>query len=317
MTPVRESASGATAAIPMGVVCTECYARNAPSNLFCQECGSRLPAILTGSRQATAAAQPSPAQAATSTSAAALPPPTATSPSPIVVLAPAPRADIPAAAPSSGSRSRSARSFGPADVLALLSALALGVTVSPLFKWSEGSGLTSFSYQGVNRPGGPGLLPYAGSEWLTVGLISSVALGIAFLFLLMRVGRGPMFVLAGWLSLLPFVYLFFQGLLPLRAQGLELARPLGFKVIFFGGAVASGSGTLSQPSLTPSIWLMTGSGVLLLLAGFLAPPRGWGRLATFILLGLAACGAAFFCAASYNFNLFISSPLPGLPLAPP
>jgi hypothetical protein len=152
------------------------------------------------------------------------------------------------------------------------------------------------------------LLPYAGTEWLTVGLVACVALALALVFLLVRVGRGPMFTLAGWLALLPFAYLSFQGLLPLRAQGVELTRPPGFKAVFFGG------GTLSLPALTPAVWLITGAGLLLLLAGLAAPPRGWGRLATFLLFGLLACGAAFFCAAAYNWNLFIPQPITEIPL---
>jgi len=320
LAPIEGPQSKVTSALPLGVVCPECYARNAPSNLYCQECGSRLPAILTGGRQ-TASAAEIPSAPATAPPPAAAAPPSSTTlppPPPVVVVTRTSQADASAAAAlGRARRTGTARGFGPADALALLSVLGLGAAVSPLFDWSEGTGLSLFSYQGVNRPGGPGLLPYAGTEWLSVGLVASVALGLALLFLILRVGRGPMFTLAGWLSALPFAYLSFQGLLPLRAQGLELARPLGFRVIFFGGAVASGSGTLSQPSLTPSIWLISGAGLLLLVAGLLAPPRGWGRLATFILLGAFVCGVAFFCAAAYNFNLFISGPLPGLPVAPP
>jgi hypothetical protein len=193
--------------------------------------------------------------------------------------------------------------LGPADVLAILSLLALGVAISPLFKWSRGNDLTIFSFQGVNRPGGPGILPYAGWEWLTVGVIASVAIALAFAFLLVRHGRGPIFILSGWIALFPFIYLAFQSLLPLRAQGVEFEKAVGFSELFFGG------GSSQNITLEPTVWLLVGAGFLLLVAGFLAPPRGWGRLATFTLFGMLIVGLAFFCAMAYNWNLFIPEPV--------
>lgn len=290
------------------VVCPQCYAQNPRGNLHCQECGSPLPSILTGATR-TMAPQ---AQAPSSPMPAVVPPPVSMAPAPapqITVVMPAQTA---ARAPyggkagnASGGKSRMT-SFGPADGLAIFAMLSIAAAISPLFKWMEGNNLSAFGFQGVNSPGGPALLPYAGMEWLTVGVVAALALGLTLIFILVRVGRGPMFMLAGWLSLAPFTYLAFQGLLPQKIQGMELKGALGFKVIFFGG------GPAQQPALTPAIWLLTGAGVLLLLAGFLAPPRGWGRLMTFFLFGLLTSGLVFFCAVAYCWNLFIPKAIEGL-----
>lgn len=283
------------------VVCPQCYAQNPRGNLHCQECGSPLPSILTGATRAMApqAAAPS------APMSAVVPPPVSAAPA----LAPQVTVVMPAqtarAGSASGAKSRTI-SFGPADGLAIFAMLSIGAAISPLFKWMDGGNLSAFGFQGVNVPGGPALLPYAGMEWLTMGVVAAMALGLALIFILVRAGRGPMFMLAGWLSLAPFIYLAFQGLLPQRIQGLELKGALGFKVIFFGG------GPAQQPALTPAIWLLTGAGILLLAAGFLAPPRSWGRLMTFFLFGLLVSGLAFFCAVAYCWNLFIPKSIEGL-----
>jgi hypothetical protein len=235
---------------------------------------------------------------------AVVPPPVAMPQTPapqVTVVMPA----QPAAQAPPGKKSRM-NGFGPADGLAIFAILSIAAAISPLFKWTEGSNLSAFGFQGVNAPGGPALLPYAGTEWLSVGVVAALALGLTLIFILVRVGRGPMFMLAGWLSLAPFIYLAIQGLLPQRVQGLELKGAMGFKVIFFGG------GPAQQPALTPAIWLLTGAGVLLLVAGFLAPPRSWGRLMTFFLFALLISGLAFFCAIAYCWNLFIPKSVEGL-----
>ena len=277
-------------------VCPQCYAQNPRGNLCCQECGSRLPGRLTGQTGVVPPPVPPPPPS----------PPGGSPPAPPQVTVYVPPRPPPGPRPPPA-RGSGPRGFGPADVLAILAILSIGAAVSPLFKWAEGSDLSAFGFQGTNAPGGPGLLPYSGTEWLTVGLAASLALALALVFLIVRAGRGPMFMLAGWLALAPFVYLAVQGLLPLRSKGLEIEGAPGFGAIFFGGGAAQ------QPALTPAVWLITGAGALLLLAGFLAPPRGWGRLLGFLLFGLAVAGLAFFCAAAYSWNLFIPEQVPRMP----
>ncbi len=305
MAPVGAAPAGAPRASDR-VVCPQCYAQNSSGNLHCQECGSVLPSILTGATRAMAPpAQSSPGLVPAAVSPGVVPPPISPPQAPppqVTVVMPAQPAQAQYArqAPAKAPR---ANGFGPADFLAIFAILALGAAISPLFKWMEGADFTAFSFQGVNNPGGPALLPYAGTEWLTVGVIAAVALGLALVFLLARVGRGPMFLLAGWLALAPFIYLAIQGFLPLRVQGLELQGAPGFNAMFFGG------GPTGQAALTPAIWLMTGAGAFLLVAGFLAPPRGWGRLMTFFIFGLVVGGLVFFCAIAYSWNLFIPKSL--------
>ena len=109
-----------------------------------------------------------------------------------------------------------------------------------------------------------------------------------------------MYILSGCMLLLPAAYLLFQAILPLRQMGIEVDPSVGISGIFFGNAANPGAG--------PPIWLITGAGALLVLAGFMAPPRGWGRIFTFLLCFSVAVGVAFFCAACFNWNLFISEP---------
>ena len=131
-----------------------------------------------------------------------------------------------------------------------------------------------------------------------VGLVVAVALGLALVFLAVRTGRGPMFMLSGCALLLPAAYIFFQAVLPLRQMGIEVDPAVGLGGMFFGNETNAGMGL--------SFWLTTAAGALLVLAGFIAPPRGWGRLLTFALFLAAVLGISFFCAASFNWNLFIS-----------
>ncbi len=161
-----------------------------------------------------------------------------------------------------------------------------------------------FSHQGAfsqgrtDLLGGPGILPYNGLEFLTIGLVAAVGAGLALLFLAVRVGRGPMYILAGAILLFPLAYLFFQAVLPLRQMGISGQPALGLRGLFFGNAGNVGLG--------PPLWLISGAGISLIVAGFIAPPRGWGRLFTFLLFLGLILGLAFFCAACYNWNLFIS-----------
>lgn len=281
------------------VICPECYASNAETNSFCQECGSPLP--LASLRQ-PASARPRVLQAA---------------PQRTMALPTQEEAAFPPGAPGGeiyapearGERSRGEKSFGAADVLAVGAAVVLAASLLlPLFlegfSYKKGLDIGMFSHQGayirgrVDLLGGPGLLPYGGMEFLTVGLITALGLGLALLFLVLRVGRGPMFLLAGCLLLLPIFYILFQAILPLRQMGVEIQPAAGLARVF------SGSG--ETPGLGPPVWMISAAALLLVLAGFLAPPRGWGRLfSCVVFLGLVA-GAAFFCAACYNWNIFIS-----------
>jgi hypothetical protein len=81
-------------------------------------------------------------------------------------------------------------------------------------------------------------------------------------------------------------------------MGINIDPALGLSGMFFGNAANPGPGL--------SFWFVTAAGLLLIMAGFIAPPRGWGRLLTFLLSLSAVLGIAFFCAASFNWNLFIS-----------
>jgi len=280
-------------------VCPECYAPNPDGNIYCQECGSALP--MTGARPAAtsrpAAAQPAPQQTAV------LPPAAQTG-------AAAPAAYTTGAQPRvSGARGENA--FGASDILALLAigagAIAIALSyVLDSFTWKKGLDIAIFSHQGAYTPGrtdllgGPGILPYEGAEFFTVGLVVSIGLALALIFLAVRAGRGPMFILAGCLMLLPAAYMLFQAVLPLRQAGIDVDPALGLSGMFFGNSANAGARL--------SLWIVTGAGALLVLAGFIAPPRGWGRLLTFLLFFSAVLGVAFFCAACYNWNLFISQP---------
>jgi hypothetical protein len=201
-------------------------------------------------------------------------------------------------------KGRTAKSFGVSDMMAILAGAAVALALVPAFTWKKGLELSIFSHQGAYSPGrtdllgGPGILPYSGVEFFTIGLVAAIGIGLAALFLAVRVGRGPMYTLAGAILLFPLAYLFFQAVLPLRQAGISAQPALGLRGLFFGNAANAGLG--------PPIWLIAGAGALLILAGFLAPPRGWGRLFTFLLFMGLAVGTAFFCAACYNWNLFLS-----------
>lgn len=274
------------------VMCPECYASNPESNRFCHECGSPLP---LASLRRGAEAPPAPRAAYRQT--AVLHAPTAEAP-PVVIA----QGGEPGKA-----KARGTRGFGPADVVALL-AVAAGssAVVLPLlldsFSYKGGAGM--FSHQGAYVPGqyqllgGPGILPYRGTEFLTVGFVLALGLAVAVLFLALRVGRGPMFILAGSLCLLPVFYFVFQAVLPLRRMGVEIEPAVGLARLFRGSEGA--------PGLGPLPWMAAAAGILLLLAGFLAPPRGWGRLFTFFVFLSLSVAAAFFFAACYNWNLFLS-----------
>jgi ribosomal protein L40E len=289
------AAAAAVAGRESRVICPECYAPNPPGNGYCQECGSALP--VTSTRQAAAAAgQPGQQQTA--------------------VLAPEIAAVSAAqpAYPDAVARARADRgekSFGVADIMAVIavgaSAVAIALSFSlESFWWKKGVDIGMFSHQGAYSPGradllgGPGILPYEGVEFFTMGLLVAVGLALALIFLAVRVGRGPMYILSGCILTFPIAYLFFQAILPLRQGGIDIGSAVGLSGIFFGDAANAGVGL--------PLWIITAAGVLLILAGFLAPPRGWGRLLTFGLCFSIILGAAFFCAACYNWNLFISEP---------
>jgi len=298
------AAAAAVAGRESRVVCPECYAPNPPGNAYCQECGSALP--VTSARQAaarTAPGQPEQQQTA--------------------VLAPEIAAVGAAqpAYPGAVARAQAARgekSFGVADILAVIAVGASAVAVALSFSvesfwWKKGLDIGMFSHQGAYSQGrsdllgGPGILPYEGVEFFTIGLVVAVALALALVFLIVRVGRGPMYVLAGCILIFPIAYLFFQAILPLRQSGIDVGAAVGLRGIFFGDAANAGAG--------PPLWMITGAGVLLILAGFLAPPRGWGRLLTFGLCFSIILGLAFFCAACFNWNLFIRDSAAAAPAA--
>ncbi len=299
------AAAAAVAGRESRVVCPECYAPNPPGNAFCQECGSALP--LTSARQATAA-RAAPGQPVQQQTA---------------VLAP----EIAAAGvaqpayPDAVARARAARgekSFGIADILAVIAVGASAVAVALSFSlesfwWKKGLDIGMFSHQGAYSQGrsdllgGPGILPYEGAEFFTIGLVVAVGLALALIFFAIRVGRGPMYVLSGCILIFPIAYLFFQAVLPLRQSGIDVGAAVGLRGIFFGNAANAGAG--------PPLWIITGAGILLIVAGFLAPPRGWGRLLTFGLCFSIVLGIAFFCAACFNWNLFISDSAAAAPAA--
>lgn len=277
------------------VICPECYARNPEGNRYCQECGNPLPAFSLGRPEAR---RPVAAGAARQPTAAL----------------PVQYGEEVPGEPYGGARrepegTRPERRFGAADVVATTAALLLAAALAlPLFlesfSYKKGTELGMFTHQGAyvrgayELLGGPGLLPYRGTEFLTVGLVLALGLFLALLFLMVRTGRGPMYVLAGCLVVLPLAYLFFQAVLPLREKGVEIEPALGLGRLFFGGGGA--------PGLGPTVWMACAAAGLLILAGFLAPPRGWGRFFTFLTFFSLALGAGFLCAACYNWNLFIS-----------
>ncbi len=277
------------------VTCPECYATNPGGNSFCQECGTPLspvgarttasasPALARGGRQQTAVL-PSAAMAETEPRNAA--------------AGRAPRAR------------GSGKGFGVADALALLAVATAGTALAlsnymESFSWKKGLGLGMFAHQGAftqgraDLLGGPGILPYEGMEFLTVGLVAAVGIALALVFMAVRAGRGPMFIMAGCLLLFPLAYLLFQALLPLRQTGIEIQPSLGIGALLSGGP--------DSPGIGPPLWMISASGALLIAAGFIAPPRGWGRLFTFLAFFPSMVGLAFFCAACYNWNLFISA----------
>ena len=297
-------AAGATASRERKSVCPECYAPNPEANSFCQECGSPLP--LTTGRQPGAAAPASGEPSHQKTAVLAPAAQEGAAGEAAAAAQPAYAAKIPRARKVYGDKA-----FGIADILALFSVGAAAITVAlsyglDSFSWKKGVDLNMFSHQGAYTQGrtdllgGPGLLPYEGAEFFTLGLVVALGVALAVIFLAVRTGRGPMYILSGCMLLLPAAYLLFQAILPLRQMGIEVDPSVGISGIFFGNAANPGAG--------PPIWLITGAGALLVLAGFMAPPRGWGRIFTFLLCFSVAVGVAFFCAACFNWNLFISEP---------
>lgn len=283
------------------VICPECYASNPEENSYCQECGSLLP--MAALRQPPEARQQGQATY----------PRTAVFPASGPEFAPTGGAEAYPATQAAG-KARTPRSFSLADALALpaLALLAAALLLPSFmegFSYKKGVDIGLFAHQGSyvrGRPdllGGPGLLPYRGAEFLTVGLIAALGLGLAFLFMLIRTGRGPMYLLAGTILLLPLIYSFFQAILPLREQGVQIEPAVGLGRLFSGGQ--------GIPGLGPPFWMIAGAGVILVLCGFLAPPRGWGRLFSFLLFFSLATGAGFLCAACYNWNLFITGDVLG------
>jgi len=279
-------------------VCPECYAPNPEGNSYCQECGSALP-LTTG--RPSEAARPIPGKASAGQTAVL-----ASASQEAAVAQPVYADQLPRAR-----KAYSDKAFGAADVLALFAAGAAAVAIAlsyalDSFAWKKGVDISMFSHQGAYTQGrtdllgGPGLLPYSGAEFFTVGMVVAIGLALALIFLAVRTGRGPMYILSGCILLLPVAYLLFQAILPLRQMGIEVDSSIGLSGMFFGDAAAPGMG--------PPIWLITGAGILLVIAGFMAPPRGWGRLFTFLLFFSIVLGIAFFCAACFNWNLFISEP---------
>ncbi len=290
------------------IVCPNCYAVNAPGNNFCRECGNPLPkptALAAKSVPPTGSLPMPPGAGPATTTLPPIPPPAVGKEvAPPGAPFPVPGPEL-AAAPE---KAKEQRRIGPADALALLAVIAIVLALVPLFKWANvaGRNIWAFTYQGPTTgtagpgfPGGPGVLPYAGWEWLTMGLIGTIAGALALSFLVARVGRGPMFTLAGCICLFPFAYHLTQSMVPLHLHGVEFTRGVGFKSLFFG---ISGSG---YGGLGPGVWLLLGAGILLIVAGFLAPPRTLTRLLIFFLFFFLVLFLAAFSAVCYNFNLFI------------
>ena len=301
-------AAAAVAGRERRVICPECYAPNPEGNSYCQECGSALP--ITSVRQA-AAARPAPGQPAYQQTAVLTPVAQTGAVAPAGVPTGAMAQPAYASPLPKAEKARGDKAFGVADVLALLGvgAAAIAIALSYVlesFTWKKGLDIAMFSHQGAYTQGrtdllgGPGILPYEGAEFFTVGLMVAIGLALALVFLAVRVGRGPMYILAGCILLLPAAYLLFQAILPLRQMGIDVDPAVGLSGIFFGNT--------ANPGVGPPMWVITGAGVLLILAGFIAPPRGWGRLFTFLLCFSIVLGAAFLCAACFNWNLFISQP---------
>ncbi|MDY6795642.1 MAG: zinc-ribbon domain-containing protein [Actinomycetota bacterium] len=280
----------AAAARPRRVICPQCYAPNSEHNRFCQECGGALPMTMT--RQSTAARPAAP--------------PAGYQPTTVLPAGQVADEHPLYAAPREKAGGRWVGSFGPADILAFVSLVIAVVATVPIFTWRSGSEIGVFTHQGaysqgrLDLLGGPGLLPYEGAEFFTVGMLAAVAIGLILVFMVARVGRGPMYIMAGCILLLPLAYLFFQAILPLRQSGIQIEAAPGLKAIFLGNDAIAGLGF--------DIWFLTGAGMLSIVAGFLAPPRGWGRLFTLLLFFSLVVGAAFFCATCYNWNLFIEQP---------
>lgn len=281
------------------LICPECYAENPVFNRFCHECGNPLPSLPVGP-PAPGVQESVKADVRQKTMVIPAPPQPAYG-----------EAGAPEPAPArEKERGGWLSSFGPADLLCALALVAGALTLTPVFRWKKGLEFGIFSHQGSFLPGstglfsgtralgGPGILPYRGWEFLTAGFVIALALGLAFTFMLLRVGRGPMYLISGCVALFPFVYVLFQGILPLRQHGISISRSIGIGQVLFGGEGNAGAG--------PALWVSVGAGVLLVLAGFVAPPRGWGRLFTFLVFAPLVVLAAFFCAACYNWNLFIA-----------
>ena len=301
-------AAAAVAGRERRVICPECYAPNPEGNSYCQECGSALP--ITSVRQA-AATRPAPGQPAYQQTAVLTPAVQTGAVAPAGVPTGAMAQPAYASPLPKAEKARGDKAFGVADVLALLGvgAAAIAIALSYVlesFTWKKGLDIAMFSHQGAYTQGrtdllgGPGILPYEGAEFFTVGLMVAIGLALALVFLAVRVGRGPMYILAGCILFLPAAYLLFQAILPLRQMGIDVDPAVGLSGIFFGNT--------ANPGVGPPMWVITGAGVLLILAGFIAPPRGWGRLFTFLLCFSIVLGAAFLCAACFNWNLFISQP---------
>ncbi len=259
------------------LVCPNCYAVNAPGNNFCRECGNALPKATT-----LPPAHPAPPPAAAPHATAVLP----------QVEAPAPPAPWP---PAEMARTPRSKGFGPADILGILALLALALAITPLFEWVKMEVLTGVKGTAFSYSGGAGVLPYAGSEWLTMGVVLAAAAALTLVFLLVRVGRGPMFCLAGCLCLFPSIYYLTRSITPMRLQGIELSPSPGVSEVFFG-----------QAGLGIPIWLALGAGIALLAAAFLAPPRAITRILTLILFLVLVVVAGVFTALMFNFNLFIA-----------
>lgn len=283
------------------LMCPECYAENPVYNRFCHECGNPLPSLPVGGPQKEYGGG---VPAGSGQKTAVLVQPSGIQPGEAGTGITLERA-------GETERRRWSSSFGPADILCGISQVAGILALTPLFRWKKGLEYGIFSHQGAYIPGstglfgdtralgGPGILPYKGWEFLTAGALLALALGLAFVFLMVRAGRGPIYLLAGCISLFPSAYVLFQGILPLRQYGISIRSPIGLGQILFGGSDNVGLG--------PAFWISVGVGVLLILAGFIAPPRGWGRLFTFLVFFPTVILAAFFCAACYNWNLFIGS----------
>lgn len=272
---------------PSQTACPSCYARNPAANRFCNDCGTKL----------IVHSAPIPAVVPRATG------------SPIhdgstEFMQPVSMTEEQQPDGREYSKKDRGRLLGPSfsDFIALAGMTGLIIVVLSFFGWygNENAKIGSFEHLGAwnsispTSPivGQPGLLPYSGWEWVTAGMLASLAIALVMVFIIVRFARGIVFIFAGCIAaIIPFTYLM-QAILPLKESGYSLLDSVGVSTLF-------------NVELGTPIWIIIGSSAMLILAGLLTPPRRLGRLAAAVLLTLLSIGVSLFLAIAYNFNLFI------------